>query len=891
MYFFAALALISFIGSACGAANDWSQPCLSGVCFYDLPSSANGASGTLKIWGSSDSITDITAAAGWEILDCAQDSVSQDIRLVCTGGDNCDHLYKSIGAVGKIARLPESCGKNAFAHISRAWVPQNQRLPENLAKRFAKRGIQPEVKALHIDTDFSALDTAKVGVVNFAIHASNTPGSAAPAPTSRVKQKRQFGFLKKAANKVTSAAKSAVNTAKAAVKSTVQTVKVVQNPVQSVKAAVKKTVSATTTAVKKTVQTAKAAVKQTVKAAKAVAKSPVQSVKAAVKKTVETAEKVIKTTVKGTQTAVKGTVKAVTGVVDKAKNVVEDVVDDAKDAVEGAKDAVEDAVDTVKDAVGDAADAVKGVVSTVVDAAKDINDVDIDETVKLRPFSISRTFNILDEKLSCPPVEARLKVDVTAKATAQATINVEAEGTLIPPKMEVFEITATLTADLDGELNMNGGLSGTIDSGKIKLFEVGIPGLSFPGILTIGPSISIDTQATASLDVNADLTVGINYKVDKATLVFPPKRKGARGQDRAFSLGNTPLKLSVSPSVRATGTLTGHLIPSLNLGITALAGAAEATVFLELDASATMRLTLEGRAEASAAVEGLGSRAELGSAENDIVSRARSNEVVSADEHPSSSALREPGTGILIRQVSAARVPKNSAFREVGTGIVIRQDRDIPAAVSTHGGLKPSPFPEVGTGIVIRREQVDEDRSERPKGSSFREVGTGIVIRQDRDDGDIKPSTSSQTLGNSKVSSFREVGTGIVIRQDRDLADSVAIRQTSVSTGTSSSFGGCFEILAGLDVNAGADASFFGLFDVGDSVSLFSKEFELFKRCFGDPIQRRGLRFARNLDITARAPIALAITHEKRALSCPAAAPAPEALVDQVVSSASVQAK
>lgn len=43
------------------------------------------------------------------------------------------------------------------------------------------------------------------------------------------------------------------------------------------------------------------------------------------------------------------------------------------------------------------------------------------------------------------------------------------------------------------------------------------------------------------------------------------------------------------------------------------------------------------------------------------------------------------------------------------------------------------------------------------------------------------------------------------------------------------SFGGCIEIGAGLDVNAGADADFFGLFNPSTKVNLFSKKFQIFK--------------------------------------------------------------
>lgn len=49
----------------------------------------------------------------------------------------------------------------------------------------------------------------------------------------------------------------------------------------------------------------------------------------------------------------------------------------------------------------------------------------------------------------------------------------------------------------------------------------------------------------------------------------------------------------------------------------------------------------------------------------------------------------------------------------------------------------------------------------------------------------------------------------------------------TVKPDASASFGGCFKIGAGLDVNAGADANFFDLFDPSTKISLFSKQFEI----------------------------------------------------------------
>ena len=43
-----------------------------------------------------------------------------------------------------------------------------------------------------------------------------------------------------------------------------------------------------------------------------------------------------------------------------------------------------------------------------------------------------------------------------------------------------------------------------------------------PRILTVGPSVSIDGQAVATVDLGMDLAVNLTYKVNNLTLFFPP---------------------------------------------------------------------------------------------------------------------------------------------------------------------------------------------------------------------------------------------------------------------------------------------------------------------------------------------------------------------------------
>ncbi|KAK0472756.1 hypothetical protein IW261DRAFT_1343360 [Armillaria novae-zelandiae] len=415
------------------AKNDWSQPCFDGVCEYSLP--ANGtASGSLKIWGSANTLSDITPAAGWEIIDCAPGAIAQEIRLVClnndTGSTGCDHLYQNDGATGKIVRLPESCGQNAFARVARAWDSEDQSLPSNLVARVLRRdGTTPPVKALALDANFSAVDSSRAGTISFVLQGANVPGADSDLSSISFGSRRRSRL------------------------------------------------------------------------------SP----------------------------------RDFSGF------------------------------------VGDAID----VLGSVLD-----NDVDVNQTFDV-PVDVDQTFNLLNESVSCQPIDAKLNINVAAKAHALATLGVSASGTLVPPNINDFAIRANLDATLDGTIDLLADVAGTLDSGKIPLFQVGIPGLDFPGILSIGPTFEIDAQAVAKLDVALDLNVGVVYNISNAQFVFPPNKSDNVGNG-SFDIGDTPLKLSVSPAANATGTIEAHLIPRLNLGVSALGDTLKANVFVELDAHAAL---------------------------------------------------------------------------------------------------------------------------------------------------------------------------------------------------------------------------------------------------------------------------------------------------------------
>ncbi|KAJ7437978.1 hypothetical protein B0H11DRAFT_1753194 [Mycena galericulata] len=588
------LVLVPFI-LGINAANDWNVPCTTGQCEYDLPTATNAsASGTVKIWGSTDAISDITTAAGWQILGCNSSALSQDLRLVCMNdpsdaSSQCAHLYQGAGAVNKIVRLPENCGASAFARISNAWVPSDQSIPASVKARVVRRsGTPPVVKALSIDTNFDAVDYSKTGPVNIAIQGANVPG--APNTIQIPGSRRLKNVATKAATDVKNVATKAGSDVKAAA------------------------------------------------------------------------------------TAVAGDATA-------------------------------------------AASKVKGAAESAATATN--NKVDLNHAFTLPPITFDKSANLINQAVQCGPVSASLNVDVDANANAQVTVTVAATGTLVPPKFTSFGVVAGMTATAAGTMTMTADVTGQVDSGSIQLVNIGIPGFDLPGLLTLGPSFQVNAQLTGDVDVTMDMTLGVNLNLNNAQLSFPPDASNAPDSN-AFSLGDTPITLNAAPDVTATGTITAHLIPSLNLGVSALGGKAQATVFLALDTNAAVQLSLDGSASATKVID-----------------------------------------------------------------------------------------PNAGA------------------------AGNGTVI----DDGSAGNSTSTD-----------------------DGSDTAAT--------VTDSLGGCVNVNGGINVNAGVDGDFFDLFDKTASVSLFSKDFQIFQKCFGD--QAAGATAATT---TRRStPRLTRLTRFRRlALSCPAA--------------------
>ncbi|KAH9920543.1 uncharacterized protein BXZ73DRAFT_104669 [Epithele typhae] len=431
----ATLLVAALLPLAAHAANDWTKPCF-GECNWDIDTDTG--SGTVRLVGSSNGISDITTAAGWEILDCNATATNQDIRLVCADESaGCDHLAQN-GAAGTIVRLPKSCGSMPFAVVGREWTHANQTIPSTLAKRIARRdGSKPTVKGIALSTDFASLDSNTHGNVSFFIQGASVPGHA-----------KTFA------------------------------------------------------------------------------------------------------------------VEPPTGSGDLAK---------------------------------------RGLFDWVTDTLSNLNTFDKNVT-NSSPINFEKNSPLFDTSIDCPAVgsipafSGSAHVDIDGKVDGNVNYGVALAGSIVPPSVDKFGLFVNLDTTVTGTVNLAASLAGSIGTGKISLFQVGIPGLDVPEIFSLGPTFEVFGSADVTLDANVNTAVDIDYTVSGAQLFFPPGTGNGGG---SFVPGDSNVKLSASPDVTSNGKLEAHLIPTLAFGVNLLAGKAKANINLAVDGNAAVDLSLSASATKS----------------------------------------------------------------------------------------------------------------------------------------------------------------------------------------------------------------------------------------------------------------------------------------------------
>ncbi|KAH7101754.1 hypothetical protein BKA62DRAFT_164821 [Auriculariales sp. MPI-PUGE-AT-0066] len=159
------------------------------------------------------------------------------------------------------------------------------------------------------------------------------------------------------------------------------------------------------------------------------------------------------------------------------------------------------------------------------------------------------------------------------------------EGTLVPPSLSRSYIYFDNNMDHVATFTLAGKASVEWNSDRMTLLNVGFPGLTVPGIITVGPSLKVQGYISGEVDIEGSIQTTLQY-------TFPPMQfaigDGTNVQRTNLTNPSMPPVGSSQPSLTAEVALSAnaklHIVPRLQLGISILNGAAmNAQAYVEAD--------------------------------------------------------------------------------------------------------------------------------------------------------------------------------------------------------------------------------------------------------------------------------------------------------------------
>ncbi|KAJ7198004.1 hypothetical protein GGX14DRAFT_374612, partial [Mycena pura] len=225
-----------------------------------------------------------------------------------------------------------------------------------------------------------------------------------------------------------------------------------------------------------------------------------------------------------------------------------------------------------------------------------------------RNYHWSDTYTIFHQEESCPNFQSSL--DISAFAQVSTQFGYYLEATIVPPAVQqayvYFKAGTFPFQNIDtskAAFTITGIASASWTSGRYELVNFGFPGLYYPGLLTLGPSLHLYGELSGSLSLSGTLRTSVSYTFPSLDLSFGKQDSNAGVNN--FGNPVTPTNnyggkpsvfccadYGLAWNVELQGTADVHLVPSLQLGISVLGGSLiNAQVFVEADMFAGLAIT------------------------------------------------------------------------------------------------------------------------------------------------------------------------------------------------------------------------------------------------------------------------------------------------------------
>ncbi|KAJ7114949.1 hypothetical protein C8R44DRAFT_984268 [Mycena epipterygia] len=234
------------------------------------------------------------------------------------------------------------------------------------------------------------------------------------------------------------------------------------------------------------------------------------------------------------------------------------------------------------------------------------------DTSVSRNFHWSDTWTIFHKEVSCPgppSFEASIDVSLTGQASLNTRYGFYLQATVVPPAVQAAYLYFSADAKAHGQFTLKGEATVQYDSSSIQFASFGFPGLYYPGLLTIGPSLTLNGYITGQLSVSGQFTTSVGYTFPTVNFNVgktDPDQFSSSISPADFTSGigftagyNVELAGECYPATiydleliqPCTGDLSIHVVPSIQMGISVLGGAViDAQAFVAVDLYTGVRI-------------------------------------------------------------------------------------------------------------------------------------------------------------------------------------------------------------------------------------------------------------------------------------------------------------
>ncbi|KAJ7606327.1 hypothetical protein FB45DRAFT_1139846 [Roridomyces roridus] len=213
-----------------------------------------------------------------------------------------------------------------------------------------------------------------------------------------------------------------------------------------------------------------------------------------------------------------------------------------------------------------------------------------------RNYHWSDTYTIFHQEEACPNFQSSLDISVSGFAQVNSMFGYYLEAKIVPPSIQQAYVYFKAGAGAEAAFTITGVASASWDSGRYELINFGFPGLYYPGLLTLGPSLHLYGELSGELSLSGTYKTSVMYNFPSLDLSFGKQDSNAGqsnfGQPVQPTSNFGTVDYNVGWNVELTGSADVHLVPSLQLGISVLGGSLlDGQVFVEADLFAGLSIT------------------------------------------------------------------------------------------------------------------------------------------------------------------------------------------------------------------------------------------------------------------------------------------------------------